>query len=626
MPSITNRQAIRKSDSETIFTVVFCCIAGLIVFGCTLWLSTVLGAWKSCLRSSSDKRRGATSSKHVNRHQLTPKISFLKLATSPSSEIVPRQCLSLYDPRYETPFTQSCVGGVDVSTSKFSFRAASAPTTVLQTPGSDGLFTPVKYTDMSRGSLSFHSSRVRSLKTLSVSDSADARNFSLAIPEPLVLSDRPAGRPSAVTKHLSEYGRRNTLSTALLNRDVHPNKLLSTALNQNVHNSVCSSTSMKIIQESTNAVCLGAEGLTRLVEDALQEESHRQYPYSDSTSSLELTPEADEPATNQSLMAINRLRSYRSLTGSQMPKLRRSGTLTRPKTPVEEMKKRWDTQSSRSDIATTTQNMSLTTSVTTVDTPSDRASTTTPPATPLTLESPFEVQTAPLHYGIVSQGAEKAYSRALDVPKFTCEPVPISRSASASTQQASAICQTTRKPRPPPLKLQLPSGLDLSHQPTAARSATYADISSHNAPRTARIGVNLRASSMYSRDTYGFSIVRTPITPAFPSPSMSSMKESTALTTRHNAPGSVKERISHWTQRIEGLTTPTSITCDKSVVGSTANSAANSCIQPIACDANSTVKPIPTLYNMVLDGVEAWNQPESMHSEADSAPGGAKWI
>lgn len=632
MPLITSRQVAEKNNPETIFTIVFCCTAGLIVLGCTLWLFAATTSDKTWVRKSPTRRLEDNPSKDAKRYKLTPKRSLINLATNFSTEAVPRQCLSLYDPRYETPFPRNFIDGVKVCTPTDTLRAASAPTGAARAPSSNGLFTPVKHAEMPRNAHSSNPNRVRSLTAVSALDSVDARNFILAVPEPLVLNDRPAGRPAAVTKHLIKYGRRNTCCTALADRDLHPNKLLSTVLSQNTSASACSSTSMKVAQESADLDGFGPESLTQLVEDALQEKHDSQYPCSDSSSSIGTMVEGTEPESNQSLTAMNRLKSYRSLTGSQMPKLGRSGTLTRPKTPVEEMRKKWDGPSGLPNIPTIAQNTSSVTLATATDAMSFTTSITTPPATPLEPSPSLSAPSNSCCDDRASLKSGKVHDKAPEVPVAHTSILTSHNmqepEVPESLVEGSGIrmCQTSRRSRPAPLKLQPQSEIDSSRQLTAARSITYAGVLPYITARPSSTRAGFRASSMYSRDTHGFSIIRTPITPAFPSPSMMSVKEDEILDSMHKPSGSVKERISHWTQKIEGLTTPVSLTFDTPAVHAPALPPATPYAMTTTCDTVPSVDTANTHCNTDTRGSHGQNQTPVLEVETGSAPGGAKWI
>lgn len=278
MPALHFHVLQKRLESGTTFSIIFGVIAAVVIVACAIWgiaipeyrrnrpPSPAAVKWNTgsilTTRTRSKLRRT-----YPNHPAVRP------LLSKPSAA----QIVSTYNPRTESPFpdgpaismTSFCRGG--------KARANSSP--LLPTSiSSNGLFTPIKRSD-SRDDDSkskYHTvPRVNDAKHLAApsSDFGDAKDFILAVPEPLALRPREAGRPPAVTRHLQRYGTPLTDSPAASDKHLHPNKLFRAVQKADLRNSFCSSTSMRIDHRQSDAAKnLSTKDIVEIEDEAIQEE------------------------------------------------------------------------------------------------------------------------------------------------------------------------------------------------------------------------------------------------------------------------------------------------------------------------------------------------------------------
>lgn len=267
MPAIPRNHLHKRVDSGSVFALTFGIVAVVLVVVCVIW-KFVLPEYRKQrrFRTKGDDGSGLTSRKFSIGRSYPSHPGVRPLLSKGS----PAQLLPTYNPRTESPFPR---GSVRWSASVRA-RSTPGPSTSFS---SNGLFTPVRGNslngDDSRSK--FHTvPRAADAKHFVAKsiDFGDAKDFILAVPEPLALRPREAGRPPAVVRHLQKYGKKSSISPATSDRHLHPNKLFRALQGPDVRDSYCSSTSMRVDHHhSDTAHDFSAQDMVDIVDQAIQE-------------------------------------------------------------------------------------------------------------------------------------------------------------------------------------------------------------------------------------------------------------------------------------------------------------------------------------------------------------------
>ncbi len=455
-------------------------------------------------------------------------------------------------------------------------RTSSAPIDP-STISSNGLFTPVrrnnadnenfksKYHTVPRGNDAKHF-------TGKSTDFGDAKEFILAVPEPLALRPRDAGRPPAVTRHLEKHATATTASPAGSDKLPHPNKLFrAIRKGGDVRSSLCSSSSLRVDhRESDAAAAMAAKEVTDAVDRAIEEGTEqRQYTASSSEDSKTGSVKRGRAhtETEDGMTALHRLRSYRSLTGSRPAPLARAGTITRPKTPVDELRKFYgqDTGDSSAPRLHLPKDLTVSTGLTIIDNSSENDSISTAATSPTLPTGHLQLLPTPLRpqksaelsnstRSVANHPDDALFEQAEDQSELPPLQTELGRKRGKRTSRG--FYHTGRRSKPAPLTPvnNTQSNSPTGHQPR--RSLTEIGTSFSTSLRPNQLRSKMRASSMYSQDTHGFHLVPTPTTPDFPSPIIDIFADHEMCGNPYTTTDSVKARIAEWTKLIGGVSTP----------------------------------------------------------------------
>ena len=581
MPALHFHHLQRRTDSGVTFSIVLGIIAAAVVLACAIW-GFLVPRWRKKHAATPSRTKWNDGSILTSRRRPGGRIrtfpshpAIKPLLSKPSTA----QILPTYDPRVESPFPDSPNPGLKGGLPDV-VRIHSAPV-ISDSTSSGGLFTPARHNaleeDQSKSKY-YTVPRTNNTKHFvgKSADFGDAKDFILAVPEPLALKPREAGRPPAVARHLEKYGTAHTASPADSDKLPHPNKSFRAIQNGDIRSSLCSSTSLWVDHRESDAAASATREVEDAIEKAIEEESgQRQYlAYSSDSSkaSTVVRPENNEfERGDEGITAMHRLRSYRSLTGSRIPTLSRAGTITKPRTPVDELRRFYapDAKHDVVPMARLPQQMASSTALTVIDYSSEYDSTSTPATSPTLPPTALLLLPTPLRPRRSSETMPVAESQILscsntmqsvDVTEEGRSGVPPLQSVLGRKREkrvSRGFYHAGRRPKPAPLNIQpnisLPS--TNNHHPQQSMTDVGTTVV---APivKPIKLKSRMRASSMYSEDTQGFNRILTPSTPNFSSPIIDIFTDHEVCGNPFTGRESVKARVEEWTQRIYGQATP----------------------------------------------------------------------
>lgn len=480
----------RDLDPGVTFSFVFAAVAGSVVIACVIW-GFAIPKWRKRHQASPSNTKWNEGSILTQRNKLRhfPSRPTIKpLLSKPSAA----QVLPTYNPRTESPFpdSPSSVRSDTPNSMEVPVRMCSAPT-MSRELSSNGLFTPVRTSEYRLDTLSQCHTMPRATYSKYFDSRSiefgDTEDFILAIPEPLVLRPRSAGRPAAVTRHLEKYGSIQTVSPAGSDRMLHSKKLFQALQRLDQRSSLCSTTSLRIDHRESDAVYAETQ-IADTLNQALREDARmrRQMRKNSDDSGITTLSAVSQDSKNSRMTTIHRARSYKSLTGSKTSKIARGGTVSKPKTPVLELKKLYSQQEDHKTIESMPKLPSTSTGMT----------VTSDHGTSFGSDTVSTAETSP-----------------------TFARLPATTFGLSLQDKQRSVNQPEQSPDPP-----------LTHQ--------------------AQLRIRVRASSLYSRDTHGHSLTTTPLTLDFPSPVFDYFTGQ-ELTNPYKGHDSVKDRINHWNQFLD---------------------------------------------------------------------------
>lgn len=567
MSPLASHHLSKRLDSGTSFSIIFGIIAASVVIACAIW-GFVIPKWRQKHPPDPSRTKWNDGSFLTTRRSSRTRTIFpthpavKPLLSKPSAA----QILPTYDPRLESPFPDNNHPRTSRQLACTTPQTYSVPTSA-NTISSNGLFTPVKGTitvqDLAKNNYHTVPRAIEAKHFTSKStDFGDAKEFILAVPEPLALRPRDAGRPPAVAQHLGKCGTTYSNSPANSDKLLHPNKLFQAIQNAEFRSSLCSSTSMRLDhRESDAAAALAAREVNEALDQAIKEgtsmDSHTQNSQHTSKASSFIGDNDVVLAHGNELTALHRLQSYRSLNGYQPPRLTRAGTVTRPKTPVNELRRFYiqDEMIASMPITFLPRITTKSTTLTVFENSSDKGSISTIATSPTIppssgayrLEDCANQKTAVRNTTIKLEGSAKP-----TIGHETGEPPANGDEASEGTETiGDGFFRPGRrcKPTPPLIYTGMPV-LPCEYFPSSSSSDVDHPFNQNHLISRAR------ASSMYSRDTHGYSLAPTPTTPEFLSPIVDVFAEPDSRINPGKSRESVKARISEWTQRIEDNSIP----------------------------------------------------------------------
>lgn len=573
MPVLRHHQLQKRITSGTSLSVVLGVVVAVVLAACVIW-AVVIPAIRKRQAPTPATTQWADGTVLTTRRRSRLKRTYPShpavrpLLSKPS---VP-QSLTFYNPRTESPFPDGPALHSVRFCSTRNLRAQSTPP-LSASASSNGLFTPIKRNDLKNDNSKsqFHTvPRAADAKHVPVKsfDFGDAKDFILAVPEPLALKPRDAGRAPAAVRPLNRFNTSLTsltASPAYSDKLLHPNKLFRALQGPEIRSSFCSSTSMRVDHRQSDAPAdVAPTAMNNTMEETGRLCSETYVDHDGDKGDLAITMDHSQ---DKELANTHRLRSYRSLTAGESVHVTRAGTLTRPKTPVGELRRRYN-QCQRSVTLPSVPNAqhgAVSAMFTSTDVGSDYESLSTPPTspafhpsdscllpTPLNLKKSFEPEFAQDIDYIQDAAATTFVGGQQCTDEMLSEFVNAGRAVNGQetrgfyhagrrlTKPARLDIKRGNKAPPSPYRHSRRSITDFGH-------AVFGPLIKTNPMRS-----RARASSLYSRDTHGISMVNTPVTPDFPTPASGSFTDLSVCGNPFKAQESVKARIDEWTQRIEG--------------------------------------------------------------------------
>ena len=539
MPALPASGLRPRTDTSTRnFSIIFAIVALVIICLCLAFACYPKWLKK---RPTPTKFNGLTQLRPLSR---SPPPQF------PSHPVVmrslhkkPSQNVRRYNPRTHSPFLNAPPKGDAVGLP--SIKGTNSLASLHNTSESDDPFTPARERNCTTP-IGHRYSVPRSPTTLtemadyapSLRQYGDAADYILALPEPLVLQARSAGRPPPLTKQIAKFPLPESISTGS-DKLAHPKKLFERLEQLGKEQEHAGQGQTPTI---TYDVCeTGPSSTVPLVNRGKKGDSKN----------VEVYGGTAPHASIKTTLAI-RTNNTHCRKGSWNPfankvsDIARSGTVTRPKTPVSEIRdyysrgekekkhKPWMTDPLSKTLTPSTEPLTAS-----VFADPEHATASTPPSslpvhvsrlsllpTPLrprkdlraTAETPTPVprergansssaaflespgKLAPLHR-VLKSNCTKRHSKGF----FHAHP----------PGQETKVTNSNTKPRP--VKLNLASSFRIQSPRVPIRRHSIDSTCSMLSPLVGYQGArqSILASSIYSRDTKGLSFARSPISPTF---------------------------------------------------------------------------------------------------------------
>ena len=534
----------RADNSGRNFTIVFAVVASTVVVVCILFAcypvfrkkyppnptATRYNGLAPCLRARSP---APTFPSHP--------VVMRNFGRSPRSR--PSHEVERYDPRTTTPFPNTPPAGHSVSLT--SIKPLSSSKSLPNKSTEDDVFTlPQASSSRRPGARDYQTPK--NLGTLNknaghpttLSHYGDAADYILALPEPLSLEPKSAGRAPSLQKQINRFPVPESISIES-DKLAHPKKLFKRLEELNE------------TQEMTNGSNMNSPDMSSLLDNSVGARvnsptmRNEQVAAKQDTITGDVTlmnSELDTKDTNLSFGKHTKGSSWNPFANKQT-NIVRAGTVTRPKTPVAETcglydrnfgirkEKPW-TQTMAKGLTPSTEPLTATVSI-----DSAHQTRSTPPTsaptymsrlsllpTPLrirkNLQSPTDTST---RHGRDDDGALKSAPLTELSDKLT--PLQTVLKSSRHNRRSKGFFHAHPHDEPDktmksnlrsrPAQLNLASSFRIQSPRLPERRHSLDSASGGLLPPVMNPGHNRQTSSIYSRDTKGLSMARSPISPMF---------------------------------------------------------------------------------------------------------------
>ena len=571
MPALPMPGLRPRTDTSTRnLSIVFAIVALVII--CLCFAFACYPKWLT-KRPTPTKFNGLTQLRSLSR---SPPPQF------PSHPVVmrnlhkkPSQNVRRYDPRTYSPFPNTPPKGDAVSLP--SIKGANSLAGLHKTSESDDPFSPVRARNCttpighrysiptSRGTLTEMADYAPSLPQY-----GDAADYILALPEPLVLQARSAGRPPPLTRQIEKFPLPESIAIGS-DKLAHPKKLFE-----------------KLEQLGKEQEHSGQDQNLATTYDVCEAGTSRPGPLQNrsGTDDSKIMGAHGRNAPNPSIETrpafqtndAHRKKPPWNPFASKASDIARSGTVTRPKTPVSEIRdyhnrgekerkcKPWMTDSLSKTLTPSTEPLTASAFA-----DSGHATVSTPPSSPLVHFSRLPLLPTPLR-------SRKDLRAAAETPT----PIPRERGATPSSaalpespgklaplqrvlkrnctrrnskgffhahppDKSGKVINPTSKPRP--VKLTLASSFRIQSPRVPIRRHSIDSACSMLSPLVGYQGArqSILASSIYSRDTKGLSFARSPISPNFAKePTIEEETEQHTPQAKHATSLDLLRKIDNW--------------------------------------------------------------------------------
>ena len=548
MPALSYKHDLEKRDGDSgrNFSIIFAVIAFVIVAGCLFWGIFLPKYRKKHPHPSPTRYNG------LNQPQAFPSHPALLrgFRNRPSSR------LRKYNPRTQTPFPNTPPPGDTISIPSLTPCSRSAQDISL--PGfGDGVFSPARDRLPSRRGLQANDnpSHGSLLPNLTTDD------YILPVPEPMALCPRSAGKAPTLARQLKRFPmpRFDSAETGKL---AHPRKLFND-LEQRY-----SKTTTITSFETPSPMPLNTEHQNELARKHPKCTKPLSFPEpSSGPSSSQAGPPNDASMDDQSGTT-----NSSTSESDKKSKVTRAGTTTRPKTPVAEIRDLYDRQTK--DTVTRAASSPKSATVSSIDVPtastfSSYIRSGTPPTSPIEGSKRNECSTRLARDGprpaFISPTSHKVYDRntvssvALPmVDRLTpMDTIPEGNKGDSRIGRRLKTNRTLVRPRPARLNLHFNAKSPFVKK--TAQRHSMSSLSSLLMPLGRSKRPSVQASSVYSRDTRGVSIVRSPTSPAFSEhPVADAEREAGTMARKASSLDLLRSKIDNWDLHTAYLDFPTS--------------------------------------------------------------------
>lgn len=444
-----------------------------------------------------------------------------------ADQVPPRRsaAVKVYNPRTETPFPNSPPVTAPFSIPGIAPRPSTSIGDLRDVDGGQGPFspTPIKRKTLNNGTGGVGEATETVEYTAGVG-SGDPKDYVLAVPEPLALKPREAGRPPPLTKQLEKFPMPQSSSYGSSN-EIHPNKLFA-----------------KFAQPSGRIS----------TRDAIHTKSER----ARGNALSDLSSETSSIFTNhkfygdsrQQLQAVQ-MQSLKSIRGTlsttSTSHVFGAGTITRPRTPVADYHELYERAAAEARFQPF-RSMNLKCELTPSTGPvtaslaplSTVISASTPPTCTKISEAHLQLLPSPLRLKRDESDLFKTPTLQMPSKKLSCTPssvalpespdklAPLKKAVHSKRPNRKSIGFYHRNGKPNPAGRSLKDSFrSISPQKLVNRKSKVAAPNMLNSGMASKLaGARMsfgQGSSRYSRDTKGISIAQTPASADFPTPTRS---------------------------------------------------------------------------------------------------------
>lgn len=503
----------RSEASSRAFSVIFATIAFLIILVCVFW-----GFILPRLRQTSNRHRSfqstATQSYQDDYHDEAHYLNHPPVFHSSQGRLSP--AVRRYNPRTESPFPP-------VSLGPFQKTLVPPCSTTNPTTSSHGLFSPSTERFISGGrrrpSNQAHRTQMAGKNDMEMLLVGTETDYILPVPEPLVLKPRPAGRPPPLTRQLERFPMPLDISRrkkAEMHSATCAHASGTNEANPRTDYADCPRTAQKRAQPSGSPT----PGTTIRIAGV----RHRTNPFPNASQRLDggfydpflVRGSQNNTGRSHSLPVSGAVRVPQQ---KRRRGLDRAGPVTRPKTPVAEMREGFDKSSSASKTEDVSNKTHQTPSVQVF---SRSIGFSTPPTSPLlsVKNEPMLRDSSPCH-GIAQYTSPVIWS---DGKKISVEMFCSRSDSVAPLQPQSARSQgswrrkgfvqshgTRRGLRPARLSLSVLGNLRACKIAIRRHSASSLSTMPRQLISTMKGSNSVQASSIYSRDATGVDFLASPL-------------------------------------------------------------------------------------------------------------------
>lgn len=537
MPPITRHSCLqRRSDpAGKAFSIIFAFIALLVILLCLVW-ALILPKLRKKSKNRQSRRVGGTQSSSPGESFHFPDHPAILRGFHKKK----RPSLYQYNPSTESPFPP--VGPLQAKPAAFTTPRSSS-NTEYQPASSLGLFTPAKGCLQPR-----QDTMLKQDKPLVSHGTAEDQlhieltrygqrhdhDYILPVPEPLVLKPRPAGRPPPLTRQLERFPMPiGTLkwTDGLL----HPAKLFQEIVSRDSQSTL----------DTVGTPCPAPLLVERFDLQREGRTHERITPPEPSRASSDILGLGN--SSNDTIRQRNQCPGNSSIVIAKNEgcQLQRVGIVTKPRTPVAELRERFDPTSAVPTNGRIYVREAATPSVNPFDTPGDWS---TPPTSPPLPDSPM-VFSRMRFPGQRARSPTDAEQMGLGLGQNSSSVILLSKEERTPAERITSNLSSNAERTP---SRMIPARLNLTLFPSRCGGGSHAKEQSVSSLSTIlrpilvpRNYQSHPASSMYSRDTNGMSLLRTPSNDRFSQ--CYAVQPSSYIDARNVIPmDNVKSKIDGW--------------------------------------------------------------------------------